>query len=64
MLIPSSHNMDTLRKIGIDMSEKLSVSMKNFFNIEIWEKSEYMKKLAGDRFTNYRYTIGKTKSAA
>lgn len=64
MTIPSSHTIDTLRKIANDMANKLSVSMKDFFNIEVWEKSEYMKKLAGDRFTNYRYTIGKTKSAA
>ena len=64
MTIPSSHTIDTLRKIANDMASKLSISMKDFFNIEIWERSEYMKKLAGDRFTNYRYTIGKTKSAA
>lgn len=63
MTIPSSHNMDTLRKIGIDMAEKLSVSMKNFFNIEIWERSEYMSKLAGGR-GNYRYEICRSKPAA
>lgn len=63
MLIPSSHNMDTLRRIGIDMAEKLSVSMKNFFNIEIWEKSEYMSKLAGGR-GNYRYEISRSKPVA
>lgn len=60
MCIPSSHDMDTLRRIGIEMAEKLSVSMKNFFDIEIWEKSEYMKHLAGER-ANYRYQICKTK---
>ena len=64
MTIPSSHTIDTLRKIANDMASKLSISMKDFFNIEVWERSEYMKKLAGDRFTNYCYTIGKTKSAA
>lgn len=64
MTIPSSHTIDTLRKIANDMASKLSISMKDFFNIEVWERSEYMKKLAGDRFTNYRYTVGKTKSAA
>lgn len=60
MCIPSSHNMDTLRRIGIEIAEKLSVSMKNFFDIEIWEKSEYMKHLAGEQ-ANYRYQICKTK---
>lgn len=60
MCIPSSHNMDTLRRIGIEMAEKLSVSMKNFFDIEIWEKPEYMKHLAGEQ-ANYRYQICKTK---
>lgn len=59
MCIPSSHDLDTLRRIGIDMANKLSISMKNFFSIEIWEKSEYMKKIAGDNTANYRYHIGR-----
>lgn len=64
MTIPSSHDLDTLRRIGIEMSDKLSVSMKEFFNIEIWEKSEYMKRMAGDHLANYRYEIGKNKKLA
>lgn len=63
MTIPSSHNLDTLRRIGIEMADKLSISMKDFFDIEIWEKSEYMKKLAGG-IANYRYQIGKNPQLA
>ena len=59
MCIPSSHDLDTLRRIGTDMANKLSTSMKNFFSIEIWEKSEYIKKMAGDNSANYRYHIGR-----
>ena len=59
MCIPSSHDLDTLRRIGIDMANKLSISMKNFFSIEIWEKSEYIKKMTGDNTANYRYHIGR-----
>ena len=61
MTIPSTHTLDTLYKIGMKLSEELSVSMKDFFNIEIWNRHEYMSKLAGDKRANYRYEIGKTK---
>lgn len=63
MVIPSSHTLETLRKIGVDMADKLSISMKNFFDIEIWEKTEYLSKLSGGR-GNYRYQIGKNKQLA
>lgn len=59
MTIPSSHTLDTLIKIAKEMAKKLTVSMKDFFNIEIWDRQEYMKKLAGDKMTNYRFNIGK-----
>lgn len=59
MTIPSSHTLDTLIKIAKEMAKKLTVSMKNFFNIEVWDRREYMKKLAGDKMTNYRFEIGK-----
>lgn len=60
MTIPSSHNLDTLFKIGKDMADKLSKSMKNFFSIEIWTNEAYMDKLAGGN-SGYRYRIGKSK---
>ena len=59
MTIPSSHTLDTLIKIAKEMAKKLTVSMKDFFNIEVWDRQEYMKKLAGDKMTNYRFNIGK-----
>ena len=59
MTIPSSHILDTLIKIAKEMAKKLTVSMKDFFNIEVWDRQEYMKKLAGDKMTNYRFNIGK-----
>ena len=60
MTIPSSHTLDTLIKIAKEMAKKLTVSMKDFFNIEVWDRVEYMKKLAGDEMTNYRFSIGKS----
>lgn len=59
MTIPSSHTLDTLIKIAKEMAKKLTVSMKDFFTIEVWDRQEYMKKLAGDKMTNYRFNIGK-----
>lgn len=59
MTIPSSHTLDTLIKIAKEMAKKLTVSMKDFFNIEVWDRQEYMKKIAGDKMTNYRFEIGK-----
>lgn len=59
MTIPSSHTLDTLIKIAKEMAKKLTVSMKDFFTIEVWDRQEYMKKLAGDEMTNYRFSIGK-----
>lgn len=59
MTIPSSHTLDTLIKIAKEMAKKLTVSMKDFFNIEVWDRVEYMKKIAGDKMTNYRFEIGK-----
>lgn len=59
MTIPSSHTLDTLIKIAKEMAKKLTVSMKDFFNIEVWDRQEYMKKIAGDKMTNYRFSIGK-----
>ena len=59
MTIPSSHTLDTLIKIAKEMARKLTVSMKDFFNIEVWDRVEYMKKTAGDKMTNYRFSIGK-----
>ena len=66
MVIPSSHDMDTLRKIGIELANKLSISMKDFFDIKIWEKSEYEKKLAGRPINEYscRYHISRNKQLA
>lgn len=60
MAIPSSHDLDTLFKIGKDMADKLSKSMKNFFSVEIWTNEAYMDKLAGG-ISGYRYRIGKSK---
>lgn len=59
MTIPSSHTLDTLIKIAKEMAKKLTVSMKDFFTIEVWDRQEYMKKLAGGEMTNYRFSIGK-----
>ena len=59
MTIHSSHTLDTLIKIAKEMAKKLTVSMKDFFTIEVWDRQEYMKKLAGDKMTNYRFSIGK-----
>lgn len=59
MTIPSSHTLDTLIKIAKEMAKRLTVSMKDFFTIEVWDRQEYMKKLAGDKMTNYRFEIGK-----
>lgn len=59
MTIPSSHTLDTLIKIAKEMAKKLTVSMKDFFTIEVWDRQEYMKKIAGDKMTNYRFSIGK-----
>lgn len=56
MTIPSSLSLDTLYKIGRDMCKKLQISMKNFFNIEIWEKEEYLRHISGELATA-RYTV-------
>lgn len=61
MVIPSSQTLEELRRIGVELADKLTLSMKDFFNIEIWEKSQYMKHLSGERFCNCRYEIGKNK---
>lgn len=58
MTIPSSLSLETLYKVGRDMCNKLKISMKNFFNIEIWEKEEYFKHMRGELATA-RYIINR-----
>ena len=58
MTIPSSLSLETLYKIGRDMCKKLQISMKNFFNIEIWEKENYLEYISG-KLATPRYTVYK-----
>lgn len=58
MTIPSSLSLDTLYKVGRDMCNKLKISMKNFFSIEIWEKEEYLRHISGELATA-RYIINR-----
>ena len=56
MIIPSSHSLDDLHKIGKKMYDTLKIAMPTFFHIEIWEKKEYMSAMSGGN-GNYRYVI-------
>lgn len=58
MTIPSSLSLETLYKIGRDMCNKLKISMKDFFSIEIWEKENYLEYVSG-KLATARYIINK-----
>lgn len=58
MTIPSSLSLESLRHIGMNMRDKLINSLTDFFNIEIWERTQYIKHMKGELAT-YRYQISK-----
>lgn len=52
----SSLSFEKLRKIGIELLPKIKKYISNFFDIEIWDKDEYLKRINGELAT-YRYQI-------
>lgn len=57
---PSRKSLDELWKEAKAMSSTLTKTMRDFFSIEIWEKSEYISKVQG-KLANYRYCTYKDK---
>ena len=55
---PSRLSLEELRKKAEIMNLEFSKSIRNYAGIEIWEKSEYMKKYNGG---NYRFCIFREK---
>lgn len=56
----SRKSLDELRKDGEALNKTLSKTMRDYFGIEIWERSNYLLKGTGVP-TNYRYCIFKDK---
>lgn len=56
--IPSRLSLEELRKRAEAMNLEFSKSIRNYAGIEIWEKSEYIKKYNGG---NYRFRIFREK---
>lgn len=53
---PSRNSLDDLWKQAKEMNASFSGKMTGYFGIEIWEKSEYIKKNNGG-LANYRYCV-------